>query len=394
MGKDPKTWRMATKLVRGGHERSAFKETSEALFLTSGFVYDSAEEGDARFAGTSPGYQYTRLANPTIRAFEERLALMEDAQTCRATATGMAAVTASLLGFLKAGDKVVAGRALFGSCRWVIETLLPRFGVTTVLVDAGDLDQWRAEAPGARLLFLETPTNPMLDIADIGAIAAIGKECGALTVVDNVFATPVLQKPLALGADIVVYSTTKHVDGQGRTLGGAILGSKALIEGPFDDFLRNTGPTMSPFNAWVQLKALETIEMRVRRQSESAARIADALAGAANVVRVRYPFRADHPGVDIARRQMSAGGTLVAFVVAGDREGAFRMLNALSLIDISNNLGDAKSLAVHPATTTHRRLERDERARLGVEEGAIRLSVGLEDPDDLIEDLLAALQAI
>ncbi len=394
MGSNPKKWRPATKLVRGGLQRSAFKETSEALYLTSGFVYDSPEEGDARFAGLSPGYQYTRLANPTIRAFEERLALLEGAQACRATATGMAAVTAVLLGFLKAGDKIVAGRALFGSCRWVIETLLPRFGVTSVLVDAGDLDQWRAHAPGAAMLFLETPTNPMLDVADIAAIAAIGRAAGALTVVDNVFATPVLQKPLALGADLVVYSTTKHIDGHGRTLGGAILGESALLEGTFDEFLRNTGPTLSPFNAWVQLKSLETIELRVRRQSESAARIADVLAASPKVARVSYPFRSDHPGVAIARRQMAAGGPLVAFVVNGGREAAFRVLNDLGLIDISNNLGDAKSLAVHPATTTHRRLDPLERERLGVEEGAIRLSVGLEDPDDLIEDLVTALESL
>ena len=388
---DPTGLRPATRLVHGGTLRSGFDETSEALFLTQGHVYDTAEEAEARFKGTDGGFIYARFSNPTVAMFEERMALLEGAEAARATASGMAAVTASIMGVVKAGDHVVAPYALFGSCRYVIETLLPRFGVASTLVDGADLKAWEAAIrPNTRILFLESPTNPTLDVYDIAAIAAIGRRHGAYTIVDNVFATALWQSPLALGADAVVYSTTKHVDGQGRCLGGVILSSKQFIQDHIHTFLRQTGPAMSPFNAWVMLKGLETFQLRVEAQTRNAARVADALAAMPGITRVLYPGREDHPQAALARRQMRAGSTLIAFEVAGGKAGAFAFANALDIIRISNNLGDAKSLIVHPATTTHERFAPADRAQMGIGEGMLRLSVGLEDADDLIADLSRA----
>ncbi len=391
----PDSFGLATRLVRGGLHRSPHKETAEAIYLTSGFVYDTAEEADARFAGTSPGYLYGRYANPTVRMLEERLMGLEGAEECLCTGSGMAAVTASVVAPLRAGDRVAAPRALFSSCLWLLDTYLPRFGVEVVFVDGDDLDQWRAAAAKPlKLVLLESPSNPVLGGVDLKAVADIVKPAGAIVVVDNVFATPLLQQPLTLGADVVVYSTTKHMDGQGRTLGGAILASKALMDEHYRDFLRHTGPALSPFNAWVILKGLETIHLRVPAQCTSAARIADALAAHPKVTRVLYPGRADHPQRAIHARQMSAGGTLVALEIAGGREGAFRFLDALQLIDISNNLGDAKSLATHPATTTHRRITEAQRLHIGVTPGTVRISVGLETCEDLLADIAQALEAV
>ena len=384
--------RPATRLVHGGTLRSSFGETSESLFLTQGFVYETAEAAEARFKGEDPGFIYARFSNPTVRMFEERMALLEGAEDARATASGMAAVTAALMGQVKAGDHVVAAKALFGSCRYVVEDLLPRFGVESTLVDGDDLDQWRAALrPNTRTLFLESPTNPTLDLVDIAAVAAIAHAGGATLVVDNVFATPLLQSPLALGADCVIYSATKHIDGQGRCLGGVILASRDFIDKHVHNLLRQTGPSMSPFNAWVLLKGLETLTVRVAAQTASAGRIADALAGMPGVTKVIYPGRPDHPQYALAQRQMKGGSTLIAFEVAGGKAGAFRAANALEVIAISNNLGDAKSLVTHPATTTHQRLSQEVREGLGITEGMLRLSVGLEDADDLIDDLGRAL---
>jgi O-succinylhomoserine sulfhydrylase len=384
--------RPATRLVHGGTLRSSFGETSEALFLTQGFIYESAEAAESRFKGEDPGFIYARFSNPTVAMFEQRMALLEGAEDARATASGMAAVTASLMGQVKAGDHVVAAKALFGSCRYVVEDLLPRFGVEATLVDGDDLDQWRAAMrPNTKTLFLETPTNPTLDLVDIAAVAEIAHAGDATLVVDNVFATPMLQSPLALGADCVVYSATKHIDGQGRCLGGVILASKAFIDTHVHNLLRQTGPAMSPFNAWVLLKGLETLQVRVAAQTAAAGRIADMLAEHPAIARVIYPGRADHPQADLARRQMRGGSTLIAFEVAGAKAAAFRVANALEIIGISNNLGDAKSLITHPSTTTHQRLSQEIREGLGISEGMLRLSVGLEDVDDLIEDLAQAL---
>jgi O-succinylhomoserine sulfhydrylase len=384
----------ATLLVHGGIARSQFAETAEALFLTSGFVYDSAEQAAATFAGTVEHYQYSRFGNPTIAMLEARLAAIEGAEACRATASGMAAVHAALLCQLKTGDRVVASRALFGSCHWIVSTLLPRYGIRAEFVDGADLDAWRAAlSEPAQLVLLETPSNPMLEIIDLAAVAGLAHRAGALVVVDNVFATPLLQKPLALGADIVVYSATKHLDGQGRVLGGAVLGSKSWIENVLQPFIRNTGPALSPFNAWVLIKGMETLALRVEAASAAAARIADFLAGRPEVEQVWYPFRADHPQERLARAQMKGGGTVVSFAVAGGRPAAFATLDALRLIAISNNLGDTKSLATHPATTTHMRIGETERTRLGITQSVIRLSVGLEDPADLEADLERALAA-
>ncbi len=384
----------ATLLVHGGIARSQFAETAEALFLTSGFVYDSAEQAAATFAGTVEHYQYSRFGNPTIAMLEARLAALEGAEACRATASGMAAVHAALLCHLKAGDRVVAARALFGSCHWIVSTLLPRYGIKTEFVDGADPAAWHAALrEPAALVLLETPSNPMLEIIDLKAVSGLAHRAGALVVVDNVFATPLLQKPLALGADIVVYSATKHLDGQGRVLGGAVLGPKAWIENTLQPFLRNTGPALSPFNAWVLLKGMETLALRVAAASATAVRIADFLAGRAEVERVWYPFRPDHPQERLAKAQMTGGGTVVSFALGGGRAEAFATLDAFRLIAISNNLGDTKSLATHPATTTHMRIGEAERARLGITEKVIRLSVGLEDPADLEADLGQALAA-
>ena len=382
-----------TLLVHAGYERSQFGETSEALFLTQGFVYASAESAERRFRNEEVGYSYSRYSNPTVAAFERRLAALEGAEDGRATASGMAAVTAAVLSQVRSGDDVVASRALFGSCRWLVEDFLPRMGVSTILVDGTDLSAWRdAVRPRTKLFFLETPTNPTLEVLDITAIAAIAHEAGALMLVDNVFATPLHQKPLALGADVVVYSATKHIDGQGRCLGGAILGTRAFIEGDLQQFLRMTGPSLSPFNAWVLLKGLETLPVRVARQIEAAKMIADALAAEARVIRLLYPGRSDHPQAALIAKQMTGPSTLVAFDVEGGQEGAFRFMNALRLILISNNLGDAKSLVTHPATTTHHRFTPEQRAEMGIFDGTVRLSVGLEHADDLIADLRQALK--
>ena len=384
--------RPATQLVHGATTRSQFGEMSEALFLTQGFAYDSMEQAEARFTGKEPGHIYARYSNPTVGMFEERMALLEGAEAARATASGMAAVMASVMGQVRAGDHVVAARALFGSCLYIIEDLLPRYGVATTLVDGGDLAQWRAAMrPNTKVLFLETPTNPTLDVYDLRAIADIAHAGGAKLVVDNVFSTPLLQRPLQHGADCVVYSTTKHVDGHGRCLGGIILASKAFIDEHLQNFLRHTGPAMSPFNAWVMLKSLESLSVRVAHQCASAARIADALAAEPAVKRVIYPGRADHPDAEIIKRQMTGGSTLVTFELYGGKAEAFRFANALSIILISNNLGDAKSIITHPATTTHQRLTPEARARMGIGDGMLRLSVGLEDPEDLMDDLRHAL---
>ena len=389
-----RTLRPATQLVHGGTSRTGFGETSEALFLTSGFVYDSAEQAEAVFKGEAARFQYSRFGNPTVQMLEHRLALLEGAEACRATATGMAAVHAAMLSHLRAGDRVVAARALFGSCHWIVSTLLPRYGIEAEFVDGASLGQWRAAlSRPAQLVLLETPSNPMLELIDVRAVAELAHAAGALVVVDNVFATPLLQRPLALGADVVVYSATKHIDGQGRVLGGAVLGRARWIEEVLQPFVRNTGPSLSPFNAWVLLKGLETLVPRVEASQRSAARIADAMAGRPEFRRVLYPWRDDHPQQALARAQMSGGGTMVTLELAGGKPAAFAFMNALSLVAISNNLGDSKSLATHPATTTHSKLPAEERARLGITDGAIRLSVGLEDADDLIEDLDRALAA-
>ena len=387
-------FRTATRLVHGGIERSHFHETSEALFLTSGFVYDSAEQAEATFTGAIRHYQYTRFANPTVAMLEARLASIEGAEACRATATGMAAVNCALMSHLKAGDRVVASRALFGGCHWIVSTLLPRFGIETDFVDGADLGQWRrALDRPTQLVLLETPSNPMLEMVDLRAVSALAHESGALVVVDNVFATPLLQQPIPLGADVVVYSATKHIDGQGRVMGGAVLGREDWIVGTLQPFLRNTGASMAPFNAWVLLKGLETLALRVDAASRSAAILADRLAERREVVRVLYPTRPDHPQAALARAQMRGGGTMVAFDLAGGKAAAFRAQNALRLIAISNNLGDSKSLVTHPATTTHMRIGAEERARLGITDGVLRLSVGLEDVEDLADDLARALDA-
>jgi O-succinylhomoserine sulfhydrylase len=375
--------------------RSPFGETSEALFLTQGFVYETAEQCEARFKGEEPGYLYSRFSNPTVAMFERRMATFEGAEAARATATGMAAVTTALVGQLRAGDHVVAAKALFGSCRWVVEDFLPRFGVPSTLVDGTDLDQWqKAVRPNTKAFFLESPTNPVLEVIDIPAVAKIAHSVGATLVVDNVFATPLWQSPLTLGADVVVYSATKHIDGQGRCLGGIILSSEKFIQDNIHQFIRQTGPSMSPFNAWVLLKGLETLHLRVRRQTDTAATVATALAGHPKITRLIYPGRPDHPQADIVRRQMRGGSTLVAFEVAGGKAGTFRFLNALKLLRITNNLGDAKSLVTHPATTTHQRLTPQARAELGITDGIVRFSAGLEHPDDITADLLSALEKV
>jgi O-succinylhomoserine sulfhydrylase len=389
-----RNYRIATRLVQGGVQRSSHGETAEALFLTSGFVYDSAEQAEDTFHGRAAHFQYSRFGNPTIGMLEARLAEIEGAEACRAAASGMAAVHAALLAHLKSGDRVVASRALFGACHWIVSTLLPRYGIAAEFVDGADLEQWRrALQRPAQFVLLETPSNPMLEIVDLRAVAALAHAAGALVAVDNVFATPLLQRPLELGADVVIYSCTKHIDGGGRTLGGAVLGRRAWIEETLHPFLRNTGPTLSPFNAWVLLKGLETLALRVDAGCRNAVAIADFLAARPEVTRVWYPTRDDHPQAALARLQMSAGGSVVTFEIGGGKAAAFRFMNALRLIVISNNLGDAKSLITHPATTTHLKIGAEERARLGITDGVIRLSVGLEDVRDLQDDLDQAFAA-
>ncbi len=388
-----RAWRQQTRLVRGGLARSAFDETSEAIFMTSGYVYHSAEEAEAAFKGELARFVYSRYANPTVAMFEERLRQLESAEACRGTASGMAAVFAALMCQLKAGDRVVSSRALFGSCQYIVVEILPRFGIETLLVDGRDLGAWEAAlAPGAAAVFMETPSNPTLEMIDIAAVCEMAHRAGARVVVDNVFASPVLQKPIQMGADIVVYSATKHIDGQGRSLGGAILAPQSFVDDHLTNFIRHTGPSMSPFNAWILLKGLETLELRVARHCANALAVAGFLEGQKGIGRVLYPGLESHPQAALARRQMSDAGSVVTFEVDGGKERAFRMLNALEIIDISNNLGDAKSLATHPATTTHQRLAPEVRAELGITEAMVRLSVGLEDAEDLKEDLARALE--
>jgi O-succinylhomoserine sulfhydrylase len=387
--------RTATHLIHAGRIRSDMAENSEALFLTSGFVYDSAEQAEAVFANQIQHYQYTRFSNPTVAMLEARLAEIEGAEACRCTATGMAAVHSAMLSQLKAGDRVVASRALFGSCHWIVSTLLPQYGIEAVFVDGGNVDAWKvALAEKTALVLLETPSNPMLDIIDLRAVCEMAHAAGAIVVVDNVFATPLLQRPLEFGADVVVYSATKHMDGQGRVLGGAVLSSRKWIDEVYQPFFRNTGPTLSPFNAWVILKGLETMALRVAAQSANAEAVAKFLEASPKISRCLYPTLASHPQQKLAMAQMSGGGTLVAFEVAGGKEAAFRLLNALRIVTISNNLGDTKSLATHPATTTHMRIGPEERGRLGITDGIVRLSVGLEDVLDLTWDLGQALAAV
>ncbi|MCC7280767.1 MAG: O-succinylhomoserine sulfhydrylase [Acetobacteraceae bacterium] len=392
---DSRNWRPATQAVRAGQQRSPHGETAEALYLTSGYAYDDAAQAEATFKGEIAHYQYSRFGNPTVTMLEGRLAALEGAEACRATATGMAAVHAALACQVKAGDRVVASRALFGSCHWIVSTLLPRYGIETEFVDGADLDQWRrALARPASAVLLESPSNPCLEIIDIRAVCTLAHAAGALVMVDNVFATPLLQRPIELGADVVMYSATKHLDGQGRVLGGAVLGSAKWIGETLQPFIRNTGPSISPFNAWVLLKGLETLPIRIEAMQRNAAAIADFLATRPQVARVLYPSRKDHPQHGLAMRQMLGGGTVMAFELRGGKAEAFRAMDALRLIDISNNLGDAKSMVTHPATTTHMRIGAEERAKLGISDAMVRLSVGLEDVRDLTEDLGAALDAI
>ncbi|MDF1777975.1 MAG: O-succinylhomoserine sulfhydrylase [Rhizobiaceae bacterium] len=391
-GDNSKNWRPATQMIHAGINRSQFGETSEALYLTQGFVYPSAEVAEARFMGEEEGFIYSRYANPTVDMFEKRMCALEGAEDARATASGMAAVSSALLCQVKAGDHVVAARALFGSCRWIVETLMPQYGVETTLIDGTDLANWQeAVRPNTKVFFLESPTNPTLEVIDIAGVAEIANAIGATVVVDNVFATPLFQKPLELGAHVVVYSATKHIDGQGRCLGGVVLSSKEWIDEKLHNYYRHTGPSLSPFNAWTLLKGLETLPVRVKQQTENAAKVADYLAGHKAIARVIYPGRADHPQADVVAKQMSGGSTLVAFDISGGRQASFAFLNKLRIVAISNNLGDAKSLITHPATTTHKNLAEEARAELGISDEMLRLSVGLEDVDDLIEDLDRAL---
>jgi O-succinylhomoserine sulfhydrylase len=388
-------WRPRTRLVHAGTKRSAFAETSEAIYLTQSFVYPSAEAAEARFIAAGEGeFIYARYGNPTVRMFEERMAALEGAEDAFATASGMAAVHGALFATLKAGDHVVSARALFGSCLYIVETLLPRFGVEVSFVDGADLGQWReAIRPDTKLVFLESISNPTLEVIDIAGVAALAHAHGAQVVVDNVFATPIFQRSLDLGADVVIYSATKHIDGQGRCLGGVVLGTRDFVRGVLEPFLKHTGGALSPFNAWVLLKGLETLDLRVRAQAAGAAAIAAALEGHPALSRLIYPGLPDHPQHALAARQMETGGTMLAFELSGGKPAAFRFLDALRIVLISNNLGDAKSLVTHPATTTHQRLTPAQRASLGISDGLVRLSVGLEDPDDLITDICHALDA-
>ena len=393
MAEDPRDWEIETQAVRGGLARTPYGEISEALFLNQSFAYESAQAADDRFAGNSPGFIYQRFGNPTTQMFEDRLALLEGAEQCKSTASGMAAIQLSLMGLLRAGDHLVAGRALFGSCRWIISEWLPRFGVETTYVDATDLEAWKnAVRPNTKVFLVESPANPLLEVTAIGAVAEIAHAAGAKLIVDNVFATPIFQKPLVLGADIVVYSATKHIDGQGRVLGGAILGADELMTQSYKDMHRHTGPALSPFNAWVLLKGLETLELRVRRQTENCTKVANAIAAHAKVKKTIYPGRPDHPQAAIIANQMTGGGNVVAFDL-GDRAAAWRFLDTLQIVDISNNLGDAKSMATHPCTTTHRSMPEAERLEIGLTEGWVRMSVGLEGPNDLVRDVSRALDA-
>ncbi|MCP1198606.1 O-succinylhomoserine sulfhydrylase [Notoacmeibacter sp. MSK16QG-6] len=382
-----------TQLVQGGINRSPYGETSESLFLTQGFVYETAEAAEARFKGEEPGFIYSRYANPTVDMFEKRMCLLEGAEDARATASGMAAVSSALLCQLQAGDHIVAAKQLFGSCRWVVETLAPKYGIETTLIDGTKTEQWEAACKAnTKVFFFESPTNPMLALIDIAAVAKLAKSKGVTTVIDNVFATPVLQKPLELGIDVVCYSATKHIDGQGRCLGGVVLSSKEWIDENLHDYFRHTGPSMSPFNAWTLLKGLETLSLRVEKQTDNAGKVADWLAEQTAIGKVLYPGRDDHPQAELARQQMKGGSTMICFEMKGGKAAAFAFENALEIIRISNNLGDAKSLVTHPATTTHKNLSEEARLEQGILPGSVRLSVGLEHSDDLIADLAQALE--
>ncbi len=392
-------WGEATALVRGGLNRSRFDETSEALYLTSGYVYGSAEEAEAAFKGEHDRYIYSRYGNPTVSMFQDRLRILEGAEACMATASGMAAVYAALASSVRSGDRVVASRALFGSCHVILTEILPRMGVETLLVDGASMEEWdRALAPGAQAVFLETPSNPGLEIIDVPAVCERARAAGALVIVDNIFASPVLQKPLQLGADVVVYSATKHIDGQGRTLGGAVLGSEEFVSTTLMPFLRHTGPSLSPFNAWVLVKGMETLSLRVNAMCTSTEALARSLDDHRSLVSMRYPGHESHPQFDLAKKQMKRGGTVLTFTVKGRddhaKQNAFKVMNALQLCDISNNIGDAKTLVTHPATTTHRRLSVEARAAVGITDGMVRLSVGLEDVEDLQADLINALDSL
>lgn len=389
---DVKKWKPQTRAVRGGLRRSSFDETSEALFLTSGYAYNSAEEAEATFKGESTHFQYSRFGNPTVAMFQDRLAALEGAEACIATATGMSAVFYALLALLRSGDRIVAARQLFGSCHYIINELLPKYGIKGEFVDGGDLAQWeKALSTPAQAVLFESPSNPMLDIVDVKAVCDLAHKAGAQVVLDNAFATPILQRPLEFGADVVVHSATKYIDGQGRALGGAILGSRAFIIDKLQPITRNTGPSISPFNAWVFVKGLETLGLRIDRHCDNARKVADALAKNPKIGRVLYPGRPDHPQHALAARQMSNFGGVVTFDIKGGKHATFEALNGLQLIDISNNLGDAKSMVTHPATTTHMRIGAEERAKLGIGDGTVRISVGLEDVDDVIADLTQAL---
>lgn len=384
---------LSSLLVHGGTTRTSFDETCEAIFMTSGYVYKTAEEAEQAFLQDGQRYVYSRFANPTVAMFEERLRRVEGAEACLATASGMAAVTAAILCQVQTGDRVVASRALFVSCDYILTILLPRIGVTVELVDGRSLSEWqRALSKPTRLVFCETPSNPCLEIIDLPAVAELAHKSGAQFIVDNVFASPLLQRPLEMGADVVVYSATKHIDGQGRCLGGAVLGRKSFISDVLHPYLRNTGPSLSPFNAWLLLKGLETLDLRVERQCRTAAEIAQVLAKNPTIKNVLYPFAENHPQRALARRQMKQGGSLISFDMNGGKEAAFRFLNALNFIRLSNNLGDSKTLATHPATTTHSRLTPEARAVVGISDGLIRLSVGLESPRDILDDLTQALE--
>jgi O-succinylhomoserine sulfhydrylase len=387
------SWRPQTQLVRGGTRRSAFDETNEAIFMTSGFVYDSAEQAEAAFKNEIDRFIYSRYGNPTNEMFQDRLCLLEGAEACRATASGMAAVFASIACQVKSGDRVVASRALFGSCQFILTEILPGYGIDVEIVDGADLDQWKkALSQPTAAIFMETPSNPVLEIIDLAAVAEMAHKAGAQVIVDNVFASPILQKPLLLGADIVVYSATKHIDGQGRCMGGAILATEEFVKEKLSPFYRHTGPSLSPFNAWVLLKALETLELRIERHCRNAAVIADFLENRSEPTRVLYPGLASHPQHDLAKKQMSGFGTVVCLDLGGSKERAFRFMNAMKIFDVSNNVGDAKSLSTHPATTTHQRISPEERTHLGITDGFVRLSIGLEDVDDLKEDIAQALE--
>ena len=387
-----KNWRPQTKAVRSGQTRSNFDETSEALFLTSGYVYPTAEEAERTFKGESTHFQYSRFGNPTVAMFENRLIALEGAEACRATSTGMSAIFFSLLALLKAGHRVVAARQLFGSCHYIINELLPKYGIKGEFVDGSDLAQWeKALSTPAQAVLFESPSNPMLDIVDMKAVCDLAHKAGATVVVDNAFATPILQRPLEFGADVVVHSATKYIDGQGRTLGGAVLGSKSYIIDKLQPIIRNTGPSLSPFNAWVLVKGLETLGLRVDRHCANAAKVADALSANPAISRVLYPGRKDHPQHALAAKQMSAFGGVVTFDVKGGKPACFTALNKLGIVDIANNLGDSKSMVTHPATTTHMRIGAEERAKLGITDGTVRISVGLEDVQDIIDDLEQAL---